>query len=236
MMGALALAGGIAKPAQAYPLDFPTPRSHPLPPTLSRYSPPHTEHYFEHIKPSHLGYLLWSDFPITVYIETAPEMTEAIAKQKQMQVWGRSVRAALQDWSLYLPLVETSQVATADIAVYQREPPLGSERDPHTGLVRLGRARNAQTRYSFYLTPESPPRLKHRMAIEIKPGLGEQSILATARHELGHALGLWGHSPYRDDSLYFSSIHFSPPISPRDLNTLILLYQQPTQIGWPLPR
>jgi len=235
MMGALAWAGGMAKPARTYPLALPPPQSHPLPPSLRQYSPHPTEHYFEHIKPSHLGYLLWSDFPITVYIETVPEMIKASAKQRQMGVWVRSVRAALQDWSLYLPLVETSQVTTADIAIYYREPPLGSEREPSTGLVRLGRARNAQTRYTFYLTPESPPRLKHRMAIEIKPGLGEQSILATARHELGHALGLWGHSPYSEDSLYFSSIHFSPPISPRDLNTLILLYQQPTQIGWPLP-
>ncbi|MFM7577555.1 MAG: matrixin family metalloprotease, partial [Microcystaceae cyanobacterium] len=95
---------------------------------------------------------------------------------------------------------------------------------------------NAQTRYQFYTTEENPPILRHRMTIEIKPGLGRESTLATARHEFGHALGIWGHSPNPQDVLYVSATKETPPISTRDVNTLMKIYQQPTRLGWPLPK
>ena len=71
------------------------------------------------------------------------------------------------------------------------------------------------------------------MTIEISPGLSQLAILAATRHELGHALGIWGHSLHQNDALYFSQVSDFPPISPRDINTLKKIYQQPTQIGWP---
>ena len=50
-------------------------------------------------------------------------------------------------------------------------------------------------------------------------------------HEIGHALGLMGHSPYQDD-IMFPSLLLQRGISQRDKNTLFLLYsnqQQKTQ-------
>ena len=51
---------------------------------------------------------------------------------------------------------------------------------------------------------------------------------------LGHALGIWGHSSDSRDALYGAAVANPPAISPRDRNTLVKIYEQPTRLGWPL--
>jgi tetratricopeptide (TPR) repeat protein len=51
-------------------------------------------------------------------------------------------------------------------------------------------------------------------------------LTTIAAHEMGHAIGLKGHSPYPGDVMYYSSDHASnQPLSQRDINTIGLLYQ-----------
>jgi hypothetical protein len=56
-----------------------------------------------------------------------------------------------------------------------------------------------------------------------------EALQATVRHELGHALGLWGHSPDPGDLM--SAVYYEPGRAPvlfptaRDLETLRRLYQ-----------
>jgi predicted Zn-dependent protease len=56
-------------------------------------------------------------------------------------------------------------------------------------------------------------------------------IASAARHEFGHALGIWGHSPQPEDVMYYSQVQSPPNISPRDINTLKKIYQQTTRLG-----
>jgi predicted Zn-dependent protease len=130
-----------------------------------------------------------------------------------------------------------SQAEEADISILYERPPLQASVDRETGKFNIPRARAAQTRYEFYLrqaanAPENV--LSQRFTIKLSPHQTVDYTLATARHELGHALGIWGHSPFQTDTMYFSQVRNSPQISARDINTLKRIYEQPTRLGWSL--
>ncbi len=210
---------------------------HPLPVTLKKLSSQaKIGDYFEQIKPTPLGYLIWSEFPIKVYLDRPSNFADLSASSQRFQQWTESVLQAIAEWNIYLPLTETQDPQEADILIQRTEPPLGKNLDPATGQSQLPRARTAQTRYQFYLREVEPIIIKNRMTIQIKPGLSQTATLAAIRHELGHALGIWGHSPVENDVMYYSQTKKSSPISIRDINTLIKIYEQSTRLGWLIPK
>lgn len=201
-------------------------KSHPLPSTLAQWETvSEVGDYFSAIEESPLGYLLWSEFPVTVYLD----------QSEQDEKWREAVETAVQEWNRYFPLQVSDDRATANIIITRSRPPLNTTRNPETGMMELSRARSARTRYEFALKPTNEgKKLIHRMKIEISPDQSQRHTLATARHEIGHAVGIWGHSPNPEDALYFSQVRNASPISDRDINTLKRIYQQPTRLGHPI--
>ncbi|RMF25940.1 MAG: peptidase [Cyanobacteria bacterium J083] len=207
---------------------------HPLPPTLAQWQAKlEVGDYFAQIKPSKLGYLIWSQLPIKIYLEPLPRLNELnIARYRRLADWQAAVQEAIAQWNIYLPLTYINQPESADILIFATKLINKPKINSNTGLYDIPRAQAAQTSYKFYLTANKT--VAQRMTIQIDPGKSKQSILATTVHELGHALGIWGHSPYPEDALYPAQVPYPQGISARDINTLKKIYQQPTQLGWRL--
>lgn len=211
--------------AQTLP-SLPISQSHPLPPGLAHWSDTNQQgDYFDQIQPTPLGYLVWSQFPIQVYIE--PPTALSGTGGDRSQIWFDAVVQAVQEWNSYLPLVLTDTPEAADITVLRQMPRLRRQGTTF-------RAQSAETRYQLYLKPlrDGALLLAQRFTIILRPSQSADHLRAAARHEVGHALGIWGHSPVETDALYFSQVRQPVPISVRDINTLQRIYQQPTHIGW----
>ncbi|QMS90980.1 peptidase [Nostoc edaphicum CCNP1411] len=197
-------------------------KPHPLPPTLAQWQDnTNSGDYFSQVTTTQVGYLVWSQFPIRVYVESPKAVSE-----KQAQAWVNGVLRGVQEWSNYLPLTIVEKPEIADITIVRKAPPL--QISPGSNIPR---ARSAQTTYELYTSNKV---LSHRFTILLSPSQTGEYLIAAARHEFGHALGIWGHSPLQTDALYFSQVRNPQPISPRDVNTLKLVYEQPTSLGWPL--
>ena len=209
---------------------LPGSKVHPLPISLAQWENKNNqEDYFTQIKPTPLGYLIWSQFPIKIYLAKPTKLLNHSASNLRQQQWLETVRKAIAEWNIYLPLQEIDNPELADIIMARSTPEREVKFNPATGLYDIPRAIAAQTSYHFYWQDKI---LSHRMTIKISPNLSQPAILAATRHELGHALGIWGHSPHQKDALYFSQVRDFPPISARDINTLKKIYQQPTRLGF----
>ncbi|MEH2322618.1 MAG: peptidase [Nostoc sp.] len=197
-------------------------KPHPLPPTLAKWQDnTNSGDYFSQVTPTQVGYLVWSQFPVRVYVEPPKGISE-----KQAQAWVNAVLQGVQEWSNYLPLTVVEQSEIADITIARKAPPL--QISPGSNITR---ARSAQTTYELYTSNKV---LSHRFTILLSPSQTGEYLIAATRHEFGHALGIWGHSPLQTDALYFSQVRNPSPISPRDVNTLRRVYEQPTSLGWSL--
>ncbi|MBE9006783.1 peptidase [Fortiea sp. LEGE XX443] len=199
---------------------LPSQQAHSLPPTLAQWQDStNSGDYFSQVATTELGYLVWSQFPVRVYLARP----QGISNQ-QAEAWVNDVLQTVQEWSIYLPLTIVEEPEVADIKILQKAPPLELSPDK-----KITRARSALTSYEIYTNNNL---LLHRFTILLSPSQTGSYLIAAARHELGHALGIWGHSPLQTDALYFSQVRNSPNISPRDVNTLKRVYQQPTSLGW----
>lgn len=213
-------------------LKLPAAAVHPVPAPLAEWQDPdQSGDYFDQVEQLEVGYLIWSEFPVRVYVEPiAADASSAL--QVRSQRWYEAVNQAVQDWQPYFPLQIEPNPDAAHIKIWRRSPPL------QVNAAGQFRSRAAETRYALYRqrSGERKPILTHRVEIFIRPDQSPDHIQGSARHEIGHALGIWGHSPLDTDALYYSQVRSPAPISARDINTLKRIYQQPTRLGWTLPK
>ncbi|MEM1366528.1 MAG: peptidase metallopeptidase, partial [Cyanobacteria bacterium P01_H01_bin.15] len=88
---------------------------HQLPQTLQTI-PQSSDHYFEKIELSPVGHLIWSEFPIRVYVEPIDQDATPGEVTRQTQ-WDTAVKTAITEWGFYLPMTEIETRESADIII-----------------------------------------------------------------------------------------------------------------------
>ena len=97
------------------PQDLPPLKSYPLPETLAQWQDPsNSGDYFDQIEVQDVAYLIWSHFPIKVYLESSDN------DESRSREWVKTVVDAIWEWNIYLPLQVVDNPEVADIKIFNK--------------------------------------------------------------------------------------------------------------------
>jgi predicted Zn-dependent protease len=138
------------------------------------------------------------------------------------------VDAALDRWSALVPLQRVPDPERAQVLLERRKPPLRA-------VGRGWRASNGRSHLQLLeVRRRDVWRFEPQVTVLVSPHLRAEVQQATALHELGHAFGLWGHSPEPTDAM---AVHQGQrpvlELSERDRLTLRWVRDQPNDFGLP---
>lgn len=153
-------------------------------------------------------------FPLKVFI---PADSEAAAVPKYRSEYGNALRTAFEEWQK-----QSGGKVTFDFVTNSDGSDIecGWTNDP--AHIMPGEA--GQTLQLFY----EDGSLQHARILMLTEGpTFTNEVKLASLHEIGHALGLRGHSSHPDDVMFFSSARRDvvPKLSERDINTLAHLYR-----------
>ena len=142
------------------------------------------------------------------------------------QRWLDQVSSALTTWRALVPLTLVDNPDQANVLIHRQRP-------ARRQVAGVWRASNGRTQLQVVdVQRQGRRRLEPLVKVMVSPGLRAEALQATALHELGHAFGLWGHSPVPTDVLAISQGE-RPVLVPsqRDRLTLAWVMQQTTRFG-----
>lgn len=144
------------------------------------------------------------------------------------QRWITAVDSALDRWSALIPLQRVQDPERAQVLLERRKPPLRA-------VGRGWRASNGRSQLQLLeVRRRDVWRFEPQVTVLVSPHLRGEVQQATALHELGHAFGLWGHSPEPTDAM---AVHQGQrpvlELSERDRLTLRWVRDQPNDFGRP---
>jgi predicted Zn-dependent protease len=189
----------------------------------SHYVPSASDYYTEIAETSESD--RWNSFPIKVLIGNMPEAN-----------WAQGAREAFSIWKEMFPLELTAEPDEADIRFNWEadENMEGGEVGEEMDWVQFRRVGNELTGRKVAI-----------ISVDLRHRWSKDEMRAIVLHEMGHALGIKGHSLSKGDIMYFQiqdktrqvrvpGLYYpfawkslvSKP-SQRDLNTLIRLYNTP---------
>ncbi|MGA2985956.1 MAG: matrixin family metalloprotease [Terriglobia bacterium] len=188
----------------------------------ARYLPAASDYYVEIAESSESE--KWNSYPIKVSIGNVPEAN-----------WAKGARQAFNIWQEMLPLELTADPEEADIRFNWDE---SSAEEGHAGeemdWVQFRRVGNELTGRKVAF-----------ISVDLSRRWSADEMRAIVLHEMGHALGIKGHSSSKGDIMYWQVQEKSRQVripgvyypyawktlvskpSQRDLNTLIRLYNTP---------
>lgn len=170
-------------------------------------APPNNDNYFANIKLEN-NYVRWNKFPINVYVSPCNEAT--IIRNAFMQ-WEKATSNIVS--FNFVGNIGGAQITVSTVENLPIEYKKGSE----AGLATVNAKNNIIYKAHIDILKTNP---------QTNEPFEHNTILTTTMHEVGHALGLQGHSPNDNDLMSAVNHLSSKKITKRDLNTLKMLYKK----------
>ncbi len=236
-----------SQPAVSNHLSDTMPLMNAIPPNFLRIEPPGTvsssADYFNDVLKGNGGKILrFKTMPVPVFVNQFPDRQFVSSVVKGFETWEERTHGEVR-------FVQVDEAAKARIIVIWKR--LGREQDA-TGC---GLGAHTITKYTtkgkgsvsvvdvggvplpIYIPKMGPKYTVPPQVIEVNldmimnksPLIRYRLLQNVVTHELGHALGLLGHSPNTFDLMYSVTDEHSR-LSDRDINTLIRLYKQKTDV------